>query len=60
MTAPIIGATKMKNYDDAVGAFNVKLPPEDIEELEAYYKPHAIMGAIKVNPAEGEIPLLKK
>lgn len=60
VTAPIIGATKMKNYDDAVGAFNVKLTPEDIEELEAYYKPHAIMGAIKVNPAEGEIPLLKK
>lgn len=56
MTAPIIGATKMKNYDDAVGAFNVKLTPE---ELEAYYKSHAIMGAIKVNPAEGEIPLLK-
>lgn len=60
VTAPIIGATKMKNYDDAVGAFNVKLTPEDIEELEKYYKPHAVMGAIKENPAEGELPLLKK
>lgn len=60
VTAPIIGATKMKNYDDAVGAFNVKLTPEDIEELEKYYKPHAIMGALKENPAEGELPLLKK
>ncbi len=60
VTAPIIGATKMKNYDDAVGAFDVKLTPEDIEELEKYYKPHAIMGALKENPAEGELPLLKK
>ena len=60
VTSPIIGATKMKYYDDAVGAFDVKLTPEDIEELEVYYKPHAVMGAIKANPAEGEIPLLKK
>ena len=60
VTAPIIGATKMKNYDDAVSAFDVKLTPEDIEELEKYYKPHDIMGALKENPAEGELPLLKK
>lgn len=60
VAAPIIGATKMKNYDDAVGSFNVKLTHEDIEELEKYYKPHAIMGALKENPAEGELPLLKK
>lgn len=60
VTAPIIGATKMKYYDDAAGALNVKLTDEDIAELEQCYKPHAIMGAIKANPADGEIPLLKK
>lgn len=60
VTALIIGATKMKYYDDAAGALDVKLTDEDIAELEQCYKPHAIMGAIKANPADGEIPLLKK
>lgn len=60
VTSPIIGATKMKYYDDAAGALDVKLTDEDIAELERCYKPHAIMGAIKANPADGEIPLLKK
>lgn len=60
VTAPIIGATKMKYYDDAAGALDVKLSAEDMAQLEQCYKPHAIMGAIKANPADGEIPLLKK
>ncbi|WP_127836437.1 aldo/keto reductase [Clostridium prolinivorans] len=46
VTAPIIGATKAKYFDDAVGALNVKLTNEDIDYLEELYVPHKIVGAI--------------
>lgn len=44
--APIIGATKAKYFDDAAGAFNIKLTDEDIIYLEELYAPHNIVGAI--------------
>ncbi len=44
--SPIIGATKEKYFDDAVGAFNVKLTESDVMYLEELYIPHKIMGAI--------------
>jgi len=43
--SPIIGATKAKYFDDAVGAFNIKLTNEDITYLEELYVPHKVMGA---------------
>lgn len=46
VTAPIIGATKAKYFDDAVGAFNVKLTEDDISYLEELYVPHIIVGAV--------------
>lgn len=46
VTAPIIGATKEKYFDDAVGALQIKLSDEDISYLEALYVPHKIVGAI--------------
>lgn len=46
VTSPIIGATKAKYFDDAVGAFQVKLTEEDIAYLEEPYVPHKIVGAI--------------
>jgi len=46
ITSPIIGATKSKYFDDAVGAFNVKLTQEDVSYLEELYVPHKIVGAI--------------
>ncbi len=46
VTAPIIGATKAKYFDDAVGAFNIKLTDEDIAYLEELYVPHKIVGAL--------------
>ena len=46
ITAPIIGATKAKYFDDAVGAFNVKLTVDDIAYLEELYVPHKIVGAL--------------
>jgi 1-deoxyxylulose-5-phosphate synthase len=38
VTAPIIGASKMPQLDDAVAAVNVKLSEGDIKQLEAPYK----------------------
>ena len=53
VTAPIIGATKASHFDDAAGAFSVKLTEEDIAFLEEPYMPHRIVGAIDCNPPEG-------
>ncbi len=44
VTAPIIGATKLAQLDDAVAALSVKLTPEEIATLEAPYVPHAVVG----------------
>lgn len=46
VAAPIIGATKAKYFDDAVGAFDIKLTDEDIAYLEEPYVPHKIVGAL--------------
>ncbi len=42
VTAPIIGATKPQHLEDAVGALELKLTPEEIEQLEEPYRPHPI------------------
>lgn len=46
VAAPIIGATKAKYFDDAVGSFNVKLTQQEITYLEEAYVPHNIVGAL--------------
>jgi aryl-alcohol dehydrogenase-like predicted oxidoreductase len=42
VTAPIVGATKLSNLDDAVASLEVKLGKEELEMLEAPYIPHPI------------------
>jgi aryl-alcohol dehydrogenase (NADP+) len=44
VTAPIIGATKMYQLEEAVEAVDISLSIEDIERIEAPYKPHPILG----------------
>ena len=44
VTAPIVGATRLEQLDDAVAALSLALSPEDIAELEAPYVPHAVVG----------------
>lgn len=44
VTAPIIGATKIRHLEEALGAFSVKLTPEDVVYLEEPYVPHRIVG----------------
>ena len=46
VTAPIIGGTKAKYFEDATGAFEVRLTKEDITRLEAHYIPHKVVGAL--------------
>lgn len=46
VAAPLIGATKEKYFDDAVGSFDVQLDKEEIEYLEELYIPHKIVGAL--------------
>lgn len=44
VTAPIVGATKMKHLEDAVAALDVKLDDDEVKALEAPYVPHPIAG----------------
>ena len=44
ITAPIIGATRLSQLDDAVAALNLKLSPDEIATLQAPYVPHAVVG----------------
>ena len=47
VASPIIGATKPQYFDDAVGAFDVRLTEEDIAYLEELYVPHPLTGVIR-------------
>jgi aryl-alcohol dehydrogenase-like predicted oxidoreductase len=44
VTAPIVGATKPGQVEDAVAAVDVALDAEEIAALEAPYVPHPILG----------------
>jgi aryl-alcohol dehydrogenase-like predicted oxidoreductase len=44
VTAPIIGATKIQHLDDAVAALDLELSAEEINHLEAPYRPHPVRG----------------
>ncbi|HEX4382100.1 MAG TPA: aldo/keto reductase [Myxococcales bacterium] len=44
VTSPIVGATKMQHLDDAIGALQVKLSPDEVKALEAPYVPHPVAG----------------
>jgi aryl-alcohol dehydrogenase (NADP+) len=44
ITAPIIGASQITHLDEAVGALDLKLSPEEAASLEAPYRPHPVLG----------------
>jgi aryl-alcohol dehydrogenase (NADP+) len=44
VTAPIIGASKAYQIDDAIAALSITLTPDVLSELEAPYVPHNILG----------------
>jgi 1-deoxyxylulose-5-phosphate synthase len=43
ITAPIVGISKLHQFDDAVAALEVKLSEEDVAEMEAPYRPKAVV-----------------
>jgi len=44
VTAPIIGASKAYQLDDALAALKIQLTPEEISRLEEPYEPHPVLG----------------
>lgn len=46
IASPIIGVTKEKYLDDAVGALSVHLTEEDIAFIDELYLPHKIVGVL--------------
>ena len=44
ITAPIIGASKMYQLDEAIAALDITLSPEEIAALEEPYTPHPVLG----------------
>jgi aryl-alcohol dehydrogenase-like predicted oxidoreductase len=44
VTAPIVGATKLRHLDDAIAAVGVSLSEDEVARLEAPYQPHRILG----------------
>lgn len=44
VTSPIIGASKVEHFSDAIAALSLKLDAQEIASLEAPYIPHEIAG----------------
>jgi aryl-alcohol dehydrogenase-like predicted oxidoreductase len=44
VTAPIIGATKMYQLEEALGAVEIVLSGNEFARREASYRPHAVKG----------------
>ena len=44
VTAPIIGASKMRHLEDAVGALELKLDDTELKALAEPYQPHRVLG----------------
>jgi aryl-alcohol dehydrogenase (NADP+) len=43
ITAPIVGASKLGQLDDAIAGMKVQLTPQEAKSLEEPYRPHAIL-----------------
>jgi aryl-alcohol dehydrogenase-like predicted oxidoreductase len=46
VSAPIVGATRIEQLDDAVAALALSLTSEQVQALEAPYVPHAVVGIV--------------
>ena len=44
VSAPIIGASKMYQLEDAVQAMQIKLTEDEVKRLEEVYEPHPVLG----------------
>ncbi|REC94729.1 aldo/keto reductase [Kushneria indalinina] len=46
ITAPIVGASKSHHMDQALGALEITLSEAEVEQLEAPYVPHEVVGFV--------------
>ena len=46
VASPIVGATSIPHFEDAVKAVELELSDEDCRYLEEDYKPHSIVGLL--------------
>jgi 1-deoxyxylulose-5-phosphate synthase len=44
VTAPVVGATKLRHLEDAIAAVDVTLSEDEVARLEAPYRPHPVLG----------------
>lgn len=51
VTAPIVGASKMPQLDEAVEALSLTLDPDELQSLEQLYVPHRVLGHVYAPPA---------
>lgn len=46
VTAPIVGATKLEQLDDALAAVELTLTADEVKRLEELYVPHPVSGFV--------------
>jgi aryl-alcohol dehydrogenase-like predicted oxidoreductase len=46
VVAPIVGISKPRQLEEAIGALEVRLNPEEIVQLEELYVPHQVAGIL--------------
>jgi 1-deoxyxylulose-5-phosphate synthase len=46
VTAPIVGATKLRHLEDAIAAEQLELSDDEVRQLEEVYVPHAVAGHV--------------
>ena len=44
VTAPVVGATRLRHLEDAIAAVEVTLGEDEVARLEAPYRPHPVLG----------------
>ena len=49
VTAPVVGATKLRHIEGAAKAVELELSGEELEYLEAPYVPHPLAGVMAQN-----------
>jgi 1-deoxyxylulose-5-phosphate synthase len=50
VSAPILGATKLKHLKESIEAVSIKLSADEVSELEKPYTPHPILGHAQPSP----------
>jgi 1-deoxyxylulose-5-phosphate synthase len=50
VSAPILGATKLKHLKESIEAVSIKLGADEVSELEKPYTPHPILGHAQPSP----------